>query len=91
MNLKTKYTIPSYVMIQKVNDDTIVLNTTNGLFFALNPMGEVIWNLMYKSASLQEVHDKMLEMFDVSSQQLEADIITFCNTMIEQELLVLKS
>lgn len=87
MNLQSRYTIPSTVLLQCIDDETLLFNSANGLFFALNEMGTMMWEKMSESHSLQEIFDHMVELFEVDGNVLSADIITFANTLAEQGLL----
>lgn len=87
MNLESRYTIPSTVLLQCIDDETLLFNSSNGLFFALNEMGAVMWEIMSESHSLQEVFDEMIELFEVDGNVLSNDIIAFANTLTEQGLL----
>lgn len=87
MNLESRYTIPSTVLLQCIDDETLLFNSSNELFFALNEMGAVMWETMSKSHSLQEIFDEMVELFEVDNNVLSNDIIAFANTLAEQGLL----
>ncbi|MDP3465890.1 MAG: PqqD family protein [Sulfuricurvum sp.] len=87
MNLESRYTIPSTVLLQCIDDETLLFNSSNELFFALNEMGAVMWEMMSKSHSLQEIFDEMVELFEVDNSVLSNDIIAFANTLAEQGLL----
>jgi hypothetical protein len=87
MNLDSCYTIPSTVLLQCIDDETLLFNSSNGLFFSLNEMGAIMWEKMSESNSLQEIFDHMVELFEVDSKVLSDDIIAFANRLAEQGLL----
>lgn len=87
MDLDTRYTIPQTVMLQVVDDETLLFNSANGLFFALNEMGAVLWQRMSESDTLQALYDRMIEEYEVDEEQLARDIIAFTQTLAEQGLL----
>ncbi len=88
MTLETNYTIPSTVMLQIVDDETLLFNSATELFFTLNEVGTVMWEIMSENSALRAVYDELIEVYDVPSDQLEADIITFATVLKEQGLLV---
>lgn len=88
MTLETNYTIPSTVMLQIVDDETLLFNSATELFFTLNEVGTVMWEIMSENSALRAVYDELIEVYDVPSDQLEADIITFATVLKVQELLV---
>lgn len=88
MTLDTKYTIPSTVMLQLVDDETLLFNSATELFFTLNEVGTVMWEIMSETTTLRAVYDELTEAYDVPGEQLEADIVTFATALSEQGLLV---
>lgn len=91
MTLETNYTIPSTVMLQIVDDETLLFNSATELFFTLNEVGSVMWEVMSENSTLRAVYDELIEVYDVPSEQLEADIIVFATVLKEQELLVVSA
>lgn len=91
MTLETNYTIPSTVMLQIVDDETLLFNSETELFFTLNAVGTVMWEVMSENSTLCAVYDELIEVYDVPSEQLEADIIVFATVLKEQELLVVSA
>lgn len=88
MTLDTNYTIPSTVMLQLVDDETLLFNSATELFFTLNEVGTVMWEIMSESSTLRAVYDELTEAYDVPADQLEADIATFATALSKQGLLV---
>jgi len=88
MTLETRYRIPSTVILQKVDCEPLLFNSATGLFFTLNDVGEVIWEVMSKNSSLQIVLEELLETFSAPKDQLERDLLTFASSLNEQELLL---
>jgi len=88
MTLDTTYTIPSTVMLQIVDDETLLFDSATELFFTLNEVGTVMWEIMSENSALRAVYDELIEAYDVPSQQLEADIVTFATALTQQGLLV---
>lgn len=91
MTLETNYTIPSTVMLQIVDDETLLFNSETELFFTLNAVGTVMWEVMSENSTLRAIYDELIEVYDVPSEQLEADIIVFATVLKEQELLVVSA
>ena len=89
MTLETKYTIPSTVMLQIVDDETLLFNSATELFFTLNEVGTVMWEIMSENSALRAVYNELIEMYEVTPEQLQADIETFVSLLAEQGLIVL--
>jgi len=87
MNLTQVYTIPSGVLLQCVDEETLLFNSANGLFFALNETGALLWEEMTHAATLHAVIDRMVDFYDVERGQLENDLIAFTQALEAQGLL----
>lgn len=87
MTLESRYTIPSTVLLQSVDDEVLLFNSANGLFFALNEMGAVFWESMSESTTLQDIFNQIAQEYEVEADLLAQDIIAFSQTLAEQGLL----
>ncbi|MDO9208054.1 MAG: PqqD family protein [Sulfuricurvum sp.] len=87
MTLDSRYTIPSTVLLQRVDDEVLLFNSANGLFFTLNEMGAVFWQSMSESNTLQDIFNSIAQEYEVEADLLAQDIITFSQTLAEQGLL----
>ena len=67
------YTIPHTVMVQVVDDETLLFDSNTGLFFSLNESGALMWDSISAYSNLTAVYDEMIEAFEVDSKQMEND------------------
>ena len=86
MTLETRYRIPPTVMLQVVDDETLLYDSATGLFFSLNDVGATIWEVMNDYETLDDVLSELMEIFEVDRDQLEGDIFAFFTTLAEQNL-----
>ncbi len=86
MNSKL-YTIPSTVMIQVVDDETLLYDSATGLFFALNETGAMMWDSIVRHDDLKDVHVELMDVFEVESDQLTSDMKVFVDLLAEQGLI----
>jgi hypothetical protein len=84
-----KYTIPHTVMVQNVDDETLLFDSATELFFALNDTGAVMWESITEYNDLMDVYTELLEIFEVEPKQLEGDFGIFVSSLVEQGLIVL--
>lgn len=75
MNLSDKITISAQVMARQVGDETVILDLASGTYFGLDPVGARAWQLMSEDKSLREVCDALFEEYEVTREQLEADVL----------------
>jgi hypothetical protein len=83
-----KYTIPHTVMVQSVDDETLLFDSATELFFALNDTGAVMWDSIAAYTDLLDVYSELLEAFEVAPEQLEGDLNTFVELLAQQGLIV---
>ncbi|MCB1823241.1 MAG: PqqD family protein [Candidatus Competibacteraceae bacterium] len=80
--------IPEQVITRQVGDETILLNLETGTYFGLDPVGSRFLELLGAEGTLVAVLAKMLEEFDVTEAQLEADLLRLTDEMLANGLLV---
>lgn len=84
------YIIPSTVIVQTVDDETLLFDSSTELFFALNEAGAMFWEVIKSHDQLQAVLDELFEMYDVDKTQLEDDLLMFVQGMTEQKLILFR-
>ncbi len=80
--------IPEQVVTRQVGDETVLLNLESGTYFGLDPVGSRFLELLEAEGTLVAVLAKMLEEFDVTEAQLEADLLRLADEMLASGLLV---
>lgn len=56
--------------------------------FALNPVGAHIWDQLDGTRDLAAIHRGLMEHFDVSPEQAEADLVEYVALLRDAELIV---
>jgi len=80
--------IPQTVVFEVLDEEAIVLDMESGNYYRLNPTGTAIWKLIEQLGEVQEVQRAMLEAYDVTPQQLRADLFPLIDTLAGKGLLV---
>ena len=57
-----------------LGDDTVILDLKAGLYFSLDNVGTVIWQLIQQPKSVKELRAVILETFEVEPQVCERDL-----------------
>lgn len=70
-----------------LEDEAAILNLKNTVYYGLNPVGTRVWNLVQQSTSVREIRDKLLEEYDVETEQCERDLLDLLERMREQGLI----
>jgi hypothetical protein len=79
------------VVFAEVDGDTVLLDGRSGAYYALNQVGTRFWTLAAGGAALGDIHDALLEEYDVSASVLWADLITLVSDMQGNALVTIDS
>ena len=79
--------IPEQVVTRQVGDETVLLNLESGTYFGLDPVGSRFLELLEADGALAAVIARMLEEFEVTEAQLEADLLRLADEMRASGLL----
>ena len=69
---------------------TVILGLRDGVYFELNEVGARIWQLLQQPCSLQVVLATLLDEYDVSPAQCEADLLSLVEDMLRRGLVELR-
>lgn len=87
ISLESKIIIPETLLLQKIDEETILLDINTQEYFSLNELGGIIWELLSKKNNLNEIKSELLSSFDIEEKQIENDILNFINALIEKGLI----
>lgn len=87
LTLNDRLWVPSAVMDRRVGEETVLLHLASGTYYGLDPVGTRIWELIRAGHRLAEVRERMLLDYDVSAEQLDADLLRLVEELLDQGLL----
>jgi hypothetical protein len=76
------------VVARRIGDDTVLVHLRRNQIYALNRTGARFWELIDEGSSWQETMERMLEEFDVTPTELEAEANALLDRLIREELVV---
>jgi len=90
--VKEVYKKKSDIVYRKVAGETILVPVSGRLadmqrIFALNPVGEFIWDKLDGSRSLQQISDDIQRFFDVTGEEANADLEGFIAELLKEGLI----
>ena len=68
--------------------ETVLLNLDNGMYYSLNKVGTVIWELCDGQHTLEKVLQKICDRFDVEEEQAKQDLLVLSSQLLNQKLLI---
>ncbi|PLY04742.1 MAG: hypothetical protein C0625_15850 [Arcobacter sp.] len=89
MTLDSKVIIPDTLFLQKVDEETILLDTVSQEYFSLNEVGSVIWEILSDKKELTLVKDEILARYEIDESQVENDILKFVEALAEKKLITI--
>lgn len=69
-----------------LGEETVILHTVDGIYYGLDPVGTVLWNLLRKPRSVQELRDRLLDEFEVEAERCERDVVALVQQLAEHRL-----
>jgi len=55
-------------------DEAVILNLDSGIYYGLNEVGARVWELIQQPRSFSELHETLLEEYDVPAETCRQDL-----------------
>jgi hypothetical protein len=69
-----------------LSGEAVILQLQDGMYYGLDPIGASVWKLIQTPKTIAEIRDAILEEYDVTPEQCEADLQALLEDMKEQRL-----
>ena len=86
MNIADRLDLSSDVVAREVGGETMLLDLSSGTYFGLDEVGGRVWQALEDGNSLSEACDRIEADFDVSRDQLEADVLALVQDLLDKGL-----
>lgn len=86
LTLATRVRIPDHVLFTEVDQTAVLLNTQTNKYFSLDEVGAQFWELLTQQNTLNAIHNKICGEYDVTSTQLERDLLELVADLMENDL-----
>lgn len=77
-----------HVAWRVLDEETVVLDTTDGHYFTLNPTATVVWLALVEGRTLGEAVDELCQNYDVEPKQALLDAESSVATWLSEGLLL---
>lgn len=84
--VSSRIQINEAVVSAELEDEAVLLNVETGLYFGLGEAELLVWTLLGDGLSVEEIHQRLLEEYDVEAEQLRSDLNGLIGALIEREL-----
>lgn len=87
IDMNSHLTVPPQIMSRVVDDETVLLDIAQGVYFGLDGVGKRIWENVANGLSLKETASVITTEFEVDEARAEEDVIKFAADLVERGLL----
>lgn len=82
--------IPEQVLVRQLDDEMVILDLKSEKYFGLDEVGTAMWNELISAESIEHAFDVLLQQYDVTPEQLRADIQDLLQQLLDKQLLEIK-
>ena len=75
------------VLVERVDDETVLLDLDSGSYFALNDVGARIWELCDGDRSVDDIVSTITAEYDVDTETARRDVVELLSMLAEEQLL----
>jgi Coenzyme PQQ synthesis protein D (PqqD) len=84
--LTQKVSVKKDILVQEMGAELVLLNLASEEYFGLDDIGNIMWNYLAESGSLQVTYDRLLEKYDADPTELKQDFLNLVERFIEHDL-----
>ena len=81
-----KISIPESVLVQNLEDESVLLNLDSEQYFGLDDVGTSMWEGLKETESVETAYEKLLKMYEVEPEQLRQDLDNLVKKLQEHGL-----
>lgn len=81
-----RVTVPSDVLMQELDGESVFLNINSGCYFGLDEVGTRMWQVLTTSESIQAAYEVLLAEYEVDAEMLRRDVQELVEKLREQGL-----
>ncbi len=70
--------------------ESVILDTKSGIYYGLNEVGASIWNLIQEAKTVEQIHNFILEEYEVDYSECEGDILALIQELLAIGLIKVK-
>ncbi len=82
-----RYRIPPDILFHELSGEAVLLNLDSGQYYSLDEIGTRMWVLITEYGQIEPVIAALLQEYDVTEQQLRADLDKLLSEFTVQGLL----
>ena len=84
--LDKKIILNESTLITSINDEDLVFDAVQGIYFRLNKSGKVIISLLQKEILIRNLIETYANKFSISTEAASSDVIEFLDIICKKDL-----
>jgi hypothetical protein len=85
-----KIVLAPEALFQEIGGEAVILDLASSTYFGLDPVGTRLWQLLQEEKNLDQIYPILLQEFEVEDKQLEQDVESFLQQLIDAGLATLE-
>ena len=86
ISLAVRVSVPSDVLVQEIQGESVLLNLNSGRYFGLDDVGTRMWKAFTGSETIEAACRALLSEFDVGPEVLRRDVRDLVEKLVEHGL-----
>jgi hypothetical protein len=87
MSAPARVRVPEGVLSGEVGGEAVLLQTSTGAYYALDPVGTRMWNLLAEEGEVDAVWRRLLAEYEVDGDELRRDLAGLVEELAARRLL----
>jgi hypothetical protein len=87
ISFSARVVVPPHVLLQRVGEETVLLDLRKESYFGLDPVGTRMWEALTKASTVEAAYQELLDTFEVEGERLRQDLAGLVEKLVEQGLL----
>ncbi|WP_342438395.1 lasso peptide biosynthesis PqqD family chaperone [Paenibacillus sp. FSL L8-0436] len=71
-----------------MDGEKVMLNVKNGKYYNLGEVGGEIWSALASPVTVRRIVETIQEIFEVSAELAEQDVVSFVQSLLDEDLVV---
>ena len=74
------------ILVQTLDEDTVMANIDSGYYFGVNLTSKRIWELAVDQSKIADICTQLMKEYDVDAATCEADVLAFVKALVGEGL-----
>jgi GeoRSP system PqqD family protein len=75
---------------REFEDGVVIVSPTESVMHSLNALGTEVWKLADGTLTIGEIIDTVMEEYEVDREEVERDVLQFCQTLSDKGMISLE-